>query len=707
MRITVRSRPRAMDLTDPSLYINRELSWVRFDERVLEEALDQRHPLLERLKFLSIFSSNLDEFFMIRVSGLYWQLQNGSVEAPPDGRTPEEQIRAIQQALTPLLAQQMTCWKDDLLPKLRDAGIRVLPFSEIPDEAVRRLRDYFKAAILPALTPLAFDAAHPFPHISNLCMNLAIVLHDGEHHERFARLKVPRLFPRLLHVPEEASPDTGSGVSPGSFVWIEEVIAANLDLLFPGCHVATAYPFRVTRDADPDIEADEAADLLEAIQESLRQRHFGSAVRLEVSALMPEQIRQILAQNLHLGPDQIDAVAGPLGMADLIELTKLDRPDLKDLPLPHKVSPLLARGDLFTVLQERDLLLYHPYDSFTPVVDFLRAAAADPQVLAIKQTLYRVGPDSPVVEALMQARENGKEVTALVELRARFDEENNIQWSKELERAGVHVAYGLVGLKTHAKMCLIVRREDHRLARYVHLGTGNYNPATARVYTDLALLTSNPAIASDVAMLFNALTGYAGEHPYRCLMVAPSGVRTGMLDRIERVTAQHQQTGQGYIALKLNALTDPACIQALYRASQSGVAVDLQIRGVCGLRPGVPGVSDRITVTSLVGRFLEHSRIFYFRSGQEEELWLGSADLMPRNLDGRIEVVFPVDAVHLRQAIRDNILFPHLHDTAHLRRMNEQGLYERVGPQPNEAPLDSQQRMLDQAGTWNQPPLER
>ena len=697
-----------MDLTDPSLYINRELSWVRFDERVLEEALDQRHPLLERLKFLSIFSSNLDEFFMIRMSGLYWQQQTGSVEAPPDGRTPEEQILAVHQALAPLLARQMACWKYDLLPKFRETGIQVQPLSEIPSEAIARLRDYFKSAILPALTPLAFDAAHPFPHISNLCMNLAIVLHDGEHHERFARLKVPRLFPRLLPVPREVQPASGSDGSPGSFVWIEDVIAANLDLLFPGCRVATAYPFRVTRDADPDIEADEAADLLQAIQESLRQRHFGSAVRLEVSAAMPEQIREILAKNLRLGPDQIDPVDGPLGMADLIELTKLDRPDLKDAPLLQKVSPLLARQDLFTLMQERDLLLYHPYDSFQPVVDLLRNAAADPQVLAIKITLYRVGLASPVVEALMQARENGKEVTALVELRARFDEENNIQWSKELERAGVHVAYGLVGLKTHAKMCLIVRREDHGLARYVHLSTGNYNPATARVYTDLALLTSNPAIASDVAMLFNALTGYAGEHPYRCLMVAPSGVRSGMLERIERVTAQHRQTGQGYIALKLNALTDPACIQALYRASQAGVTVDLQIRGVCGLRPGVPGVSDRITVTSLVGRFLEHSRIFYFRfDREEEELWMGSADLMPRNLDGRVEAVFPIEAAHLRQAIRDDILFPHLRDTAHMRRMNEQGLYEHVAPQPDEAPLDSQQQMLDQAGTWNQTPLER
>ena len=398
MRFTVRSRPRAMDLTDPSLYINRELSWVRFNERVLEEALDDRHPLLERLKFLSIFSSNLDEFFMIRVSGLYWQLQNGSVEAPPDGRTPDEQIRSIHQTLTPLLARQMACWKDDLLPKLQDAGIRVLPFMEIPGESVGRLRDYFKSAILPALTPLAFDAAHPFPHISNLCMNLAIVLHDGDRHERFARLKVPRLFPRLLRVPQEASPDTGSGGCPGSFVWIEDVIAANLDLLFPGCHVATAYPFRVTRDADPDIEADEAADLLQAIQESLRQRHFGSAVRLEVSALMPEQIRQTLRRTC-TSADQVDAVAGPLGLSDLIELTKLDRPDLKDPPLPQKVSPSSPVRDLFTVSQERDLLLYHPYDSFQPVVEFLRAAASDPEVVAIKQTLYRVGPDSPVVRS--------------------------------------------------------------------------------------------------------------------------------------------------------------------------------------------------------------------------------------------------------------------------------------------------------------------
>jgi polyphosphate kinase len=471
--------------------------------------------------------------------------------------------------------------------------------------------------------------------------------------------------------------------------------------LFPGCEVAAAYPFRVTRDADPDIKEDEAADLLLAVQESLRQRHFGSAVRLEVNEQMPERIRQILLQNLQLVPEQLYAVQGPLGLADLLELTRLDRSDLKDSPVPPKISPVLIHHELFTAIRQRDILLYHPYDSFTPVVDFLRTAAQDPHVLAIKQTLYRVGPNSPVVQALMDARANGKEVAALVELKARFDEENNIIWSKELERAGVHVMYGLVGLKTHAKMCLVVRREGDRLIRYVHLSTGNYNPATARVYTDLALLTSNQAIASDVAVLFNALTGYTRDTTYHRLLVAPEGVRTGILQRIERVIAGHRRTGQGYLAFKLNALTDPVCIQALYRASQSGVRIDLQVRSICSLRPGVSGVSDHITVTSLVGRFLEHSRIFYFRYGEEEELLLGSADLMPRNLDGRIEILFPVEDPRLQRVIRDEILFTHLRDTKQSRRMDDKGSYSRIVPKSTDLPFDSQAWMLEHAGTWN------
>jgi polyphosphate kinase len=688
-----------MDLADPSLYINRELSWLRFNERVLEEALDTRHPLLERVKFLSIFSRNLDEFFMIRISGLHWQLQTGSVEAPPDGLTPKQQLELIQRELALLLTRHQHCWEDELLPKLREAGIQLMSYPDLPAATVERLRDYFTTAVLPVLTPLAFDAAHPFPHISNLSMNLAIVIRHSDGEERFARLKVPPFFPRLLR--QDISLEGDPKPAPVRLVWIEDVIAANLDLLFPGCAVMATYPFRVTRDADPEIEEDEAADLLQAIQESLRQRHFGTVTRLEVNGKMPDRLRDMLAHNLQLEPDQIYAVPGPLDMAELIDLTQLDRPELKDPPVPHKVPPILTKPDMFATIRDRDVLLYHPYDSFMPVVEWLRLASADPDVVAIKQTLYRVGPQSPIVQALMQARENGKEVTALVELKARFDEEHNIQWARELERVGVHVVYGVVGYKTHAKMCLIVRREGPRLARYAHLSTGNYNPTTARIYTDLGLFTSNPAITSDVSMLFNALTGYAGSIHYRRLLVAPDGVREGIIQRINHVAARHRDGHQGYIALKLNALTDPACIQALYRASQAGVPIDLQIRGICSLRPGVDGVSERITVTSLVGRFLEHSRIVYFRTGHEEELWLGSADLMPRNLDGRIEVVFPVEAPHLRRAIRDDILFSHLRDTRQLRRMNEAGRYERVIPPSGEAPFDSQQHMLNLAGTWN------
>jgi polyphosphate kinase len=690
-----------MGLTAPQLYINRELSWVHFNERVLDEALDPRYPLLERVKFLSIFGSNLDEFFMIRMSGLYRQLQYGAVEAPPDGMTPLEQLTATQQALDPLLALHMACWKHDVLPKLLDAGIHVSAYAAIPSWSKEYLRQFFMESIFPTLTPLAFDATHPFPHISNLCMNLAIVVKDPEHGERFARLKVPRLFPRLLPIPWKSvaprEPDTGGS----RFIWVEDAIAAHLDLLFPGCEIVAAYPFRVTRDSDPAIEEDEAADLLSAIQESLRQRHFGSAVRLEVSEQMPERIRQTLLKNLRLAPEQLYAVQGPLGLTDLQELTRLDRPDLKDAPVPHKVSPVLAERELFTAIQQRDILFYHPYDSFTPVVDFLRLASQDPDVLAIKQTLYRVGPNSPIIQALMDARTNGKEVAVLVELKARFDEESNISWAKELEEAGVHVVYGMAGLKTHAKICLVVRREKDRLMSYVHLSTGNYNPATARVYTDLALLTSNPAIAFDVAKLFNSLTGYTRHTNYHSLLVAPEEMRRGILHRIERVIAGHRSSGQGYIAFKLNALTDPACIQALYRASQAGVKIDLQVRSICSLRPGVSGVSDRITVTSLIGRFLEHSRIFYFRYGYEEELLLGSADLMPRNLDGRIEILFPIEDPQLRRVVRDEILFNHLRDTKQLRQMDDKGSYGRVLLKSTDSPFDSQAWMLAHAGSWN------
>jgi len=696
-----------VDLDDPSLYINRELSWLQFNHRVLEEALDQRHPLLERVKFLAIFANNLDEFFMIRVSGLRRQLEGGALGAPPDGMTPVEQLTAIRRELLPELARQYDCWRFDLLPKLREAGIRVLDFDELKRKQRRLLREYFEREISPVLTPLAFDPGHPFPHISNLSLNLAVVIDDPLHGERFARLKVPATFPRLLRVPSEETAESSQSLGlaqalSNNFVWMEQVVAANLDVLFPGVGIVAAYPFRITRDADPEIEEDEAADLLLAIQESVRMRHFGSAVRLEVGSAMPERVRDILIANLGVVPYQVYTVDGPIGLVGLMGLTQVDRPDLKDRPFQPAVPPSLnTEENIFSVIGRQNILLYHPYDSFTPVVDFVRAAARDPDVLAIKQTLYRVGPNSPIVAVLMDARENGKQVAVLVELKARFDEENNIGWARALEQAGVHVVYGLVGLKTHAKICLVVRRERDGITRYVHMSTGNYNGVTARIYTDLGYFTSDPAIGADVSDLFNALTGYSLRGDYRKLLVAPGKMRQQIIDRIDREIERHRQHGDGYLAFKMNALVDKACIQALYRASQAGVKVDLQVRGICCLRPGVSGVSDHVTVTSIVGRFLEHTRIYYFRNGGEEEILVGSADLMPRNLYRRVENLFPVEDQHLQDAIRDVVLVGHLKDNVQARRLLADGSYQRIQPRPDEPELDSQLWMIEHRGTWH------
>ena len=696
-------------LDDPDLYINRELSFLRFNHRVLEEALDERHPLLERVKFLSIFASNLDEFFMIRVSGLRRQLAAGVLEPPPDGMTPADQLAAIRQELLPELARQSDCWHSDLLPRLEEAGIRVLNYADLKRKQCRLLRQYFEREIFPTITPLAFDPGHPFPHISNLSINLAVVVSDPTYDERFARLKVPRVFPRLLQVPGEEAAETWQDLGlaeahSNQFVWMEEVVAANMDLLFPGIEVVAAYPFRVTRDADPEIEEDEAADLLIAIQESVRMRHFGSAVRLEVDHTMPDRVRDILVANLGLAPYQVYTVDEPIGMADLMELAKIDQPDLRDRPFQMAVPPILATEEnIFSVIRRRNVLLYHPYDSFIPVVDFVRAAARDPDVLAIKQTLYRVGPNSPIVAALMKARENGKQVSVLVELKARFDEENNIVWARALERAGVHVVYGLVGLKTHAKLCLAVRRERDGITRYLHLSTGNYNGVTAQIYADIGYFTSDPDLGADASDLFNALTGYSRKVKYRKLLVAPGKMRRQVLDRVEREIERHRQHGDGYLAFKVNSLVDNACIRALYRASQAGVKVDLQVRGICCLRPGVPGVSENITVTSVVGRFLEHVRIFYFRNGgDEEEVLLGSADLMPRNLDRRVECLFPVDDPQLRESLFQHILSVHLKDNMRARTLLPDGSYTRVQPQEGEPELDSQAWMIEHQGLWNE-----
>ena len=697
----------SINLDDSDLYINRELSWLRFNWRVLEEALDESHPLLERVKFLAIFTGNLDEFFMIRVSGLRRQLAAVTLETPPDGMTPAEQLAEIRRRLLPELALQSECWRTDLLPKLRQAGIHVLRYDQLKGKQRKLLRRHFEREVYPTLTPLAIDPAHPFPHISNLSINLAVMVNDPAMGQRLARLKIPGVFPRLVRIPSEENAEDYENlglteVLSTNFVWLEEVVAANLDMLFPGLEIVAACPFRVTRDADLDIEEDEAADLLSSIEEQVGMRYFGSAVRLQVDNAMPDRIRDTLVSHLDLAPYQVFTVDGPIGVASLMELTQIDRPDLKDTPfLPAVPSPLSRDESIISVIKRHDILLYHPYDSFTPVVDFVRQAAEDPDVLAIKQTFYRAGTNSPIVDALMQARENGKQVAALVELKARFDEENNIGWARALEGAGVHVVYGLAGLKTHSKICLVVRRERDGIARYVHMSTGNYNAITARTYADIGFFTSDPDMGADVSDLFNALTGYSRKVKYRKLLVAPDLMRQEILARIDREIERQLQHGDGYLAFKMNALVDKPCIGALCRASQAGVEIDLQVRGICCLRPGVPDLSENITITSIVGRFLEHTRIFYFRNGGRDEILLGSADLMPRNLDRRVEILFPIEDPHLRQALRRDILGVHLKDTVKARRLLPNGCYEHARPQDDQTPLNSQEWLIAHRGTWN------
>ncbi len=683
--------------TDPAnLFINRELSWLRFNLRVLEEAFDRRRPLLERVKFLAIFANNLDEFFMIRIAGLYRQLQAGAGNLSQDGLSPWEQLNNLNEELLPVLERSAALWSKALQPALWFKGIRLYHFERLNTAQRRHVRDYFAKAIFPALTPLAFDPGHPFPHISNLSLNLALVVSDPESGaERFARLKVPDTFPRLLPLP---APETAGC----ELVWLEEVIAANADLLFPGMRLDAVYPFRITRDADLTIEEDEASDLLATVQESVGLRQFGSAIRLEIHHGMPQRIRRLLLENLGLRPEQLYTFRCPLGLSSLMELTKLDRAELKDPPLVQRTPKFLQRpASIFPLIQERDLLLYHPYDSFQPVVELVREAASDPQVLAIKQTLYRVGPNSPIIDALLQARENGKQVAVLVELKARFDEENNINWAQALEQAGVHVVYGLVGLKTHAKMCLVVRREADGIRRYVHLGTGNYNTVTSKVYSDLSFFTCNPLFGADASNLFNALTGYARQPAYHKLILAPLALRDQLIRRIEREIAWHRQEGGGYLAFKMNGLVDPECIKALYRASQAGVRVELQVRSICCLRPGIAGISENIRVSSIVGRFLEHARIYCFGNGGAPEILLGSADLMPRNLDRRVELLFPVEDPVLKAAVQ-TILRIHLQDNQQARRLLANGCYERINPSGNDPVINSQQWLVER--DWFQVP---
>ncbi|MFN8499729.1 MAG: polyphosphate kinase 1 [Anaerolineae bacterium] len=681
---------------DPKLFFNRELSLIDFSRRVLEEAQDEHNPLLERVKFLSIVASNLAEFFMVRVSGLKQQVEAGVIELSEDGLTPGEQLTLVRQAALKLMEDSRVCMRE-LLPRLDSAGIHILDYDELDEYQRSGVDEFYDQVIFPVLTPLALDPGRPFPHISNMSLNLAVMIRDQSGLERFARVKVPDTLPRLLPVRPPKSSPSGDGVVSTRFyyVWLEQVIAADLASLFPGMEVIEAHPFRVTRDAEMEIQELEAEDLLETIERGIRQRRFGSVVRVTVTKELPEHIREILSENMDVDPADIYTLEPPLGMSDMRTLFGIDRYDLKDPPFLPGIPPdLQDEPDIFAAIRRRDILLHHPYDSFSPVIDFLRAAARDPNVLAIKQTLYRVGRNAPVVQALLEAISNGKQVAVLVELKARFDEESNIEWARALEREGVHVVYGLLGLKTHSKIALVVRKEADRLRRYIHLSTGNYNAVTAQLYTDLGLLTCDDEMGADASDIFNYLTGYSAKRDYRKFLVAPVNMRSRLKALIER-EIEHQRTGgEGHIIFKINSLVDKQMIPLLYKASQAGVKIDLLVRGMCTLRPGVPGVSDNIRVISIVGRFLEHSRLYYFRNGGQDEVYLGSADLRTRNLDRRVEILFPVEDERLIRQVRDEILATYLADTAKARILLPDGRYERVTPLPGAPPFNAQEWLL-------------
>ena len=687
-----------IDLADRSYYINRELSMLAFQRRVLEEVRDERNPLIERVKFLSILGSNLGEFFMVRVAGLRQQVEAGVADLSADGMTPAEQLVACRELAHQLMREARDAWVSEILPQLAAAGVHIHDFDELDDAQRTAAVAYFNRSVFPVLTPLAFDPGRPFPHISNLSLNLAVLLRDDHDQQLFARVKVPSSLPRLAAVPAPKGLPAAAKARRYDFVWLEQLIAANLDELFPGMTSAGVYAFRVTRDAEMSIQELEADDLLETIEEGVLRRRFGSVVRLTIEDTTPVDVRQILLDNLDLEPEGMIAVAPPLGMSG-INLLALDRPDLKDPPFVPAVPEGLGDPELsiFASIRKHDILIHRPYESFEPVVDWLESAAHDPDVLAIKMTLYRVGRNAPAVAALLEAARNGKEVAVLVELKARFDEESNIEWARALEDEGVHVVYGLVGIKTHSKIGMVVRREGGGIRRYVHLGTGNYNVVTARLYTDLDMFTSDEVIGQDATELFNFLTGFSRSRDYKKLLVGPINLRERFEALLER-EIEHQREGRGgHLIFKMNSLIDRKMIAILYRASQAGVKVDLLVRGMCSLRPGIPGVSDNIKVTSIVGRFLEHSRIYWFRNGGDEQVLVGSADLMPRNLNRRVEILFPVEDPALIRRLRDEILAVYMRDNVKARFMQSDGSYVHAAPAEGEEPLDGQAWFIEHA----------
>jgi polyphosphate kinase len=689
--ISIKKRLTAAETAKPKLalapaperrLLNRELSLIEFFRQVLEEAQDERNPLLERLRFLTIFSTIVDEFFMVRVSGLKEEIEHGWEGPSLDGLTAAEQLAEIRNRLEPMAAEQMRCLKEEILPQLEQQGIVITPYDRLSKQERDQADDYFAREVFPVLTPLAVDPAHPFPYISGLSLNLGIMVRPSEPEAglRFVRLKVPPLLPGLVQVNDGPR-----------YTFLSEVIAGNLGSLFRGMTVEQVHMFRVTRDADIDIREDEADDLLRALQLELRKRRFGSPVRLEVSADTSDELLGYLMESIGVEPDDVYVVNGPLNILDFSQLCDLDRADLKYKPLRTTVPKLLRqRRSIFDVVKHRDVLLHHPYTDYSTVTNFIRAAANDPDVLAIKICLYRTGQQSEIAEILRQAGEQGKQVTALIELKARFDEENNIEWAQRLERAGVHVVYGLIGLKTHCKLTLVVRREGSVLRRYVHIATGNYNPTSSSTYTDLGIFTSDEDIGEDATEFFNYLTAYSTQKHYRKLLVSPVNLREKLTKLIERETAHAKAGRPARIIAKVNRLADEKLINSLYEASQAGVEIDLIIRGVCMLRPGVPELSESIRVRSVVGRFLEHSRVMYFANDGNEEIYISSADWMYRNFDRRVELVCPVIDPALCKFLKDELLQAYLRDNINARELSADGSYRRVAPAPGEAPFDSQ-----------------
>ncbi|HEY4184387.1 MAG TPA: polyphosphate kinase 1 [Polyangia bacterium] len=694
------------DLDQPALYVNRETSWLAFNARVLAEAANSRWPLLERLKFLAISSSNLDEFFMIRVSGLHEQLEAALVETSADGRSPREQLDIIGPLIRGHLEAASRLLSSELLPALAAEGVHIRNWRDLDEGTMHLARQYFRRSVFPVVTPLAVDPGHPFPFLSNLSLSLAVEARDPDTAERkFARVKVPEILPRFVPLgdldPARAAPAPAQPVVH-EFLPLEQLIAANLDALFPGMEILGCSPFRVTRDMDMEILEDEAHDLLSIVDREIRKRRFGACVRLEVDAGIPERVRRLLVEKLEIDDEDVYDAAGPLGLSALMPLTSLNRPDLRDPPfVPRALAELPDDADLFDVVRGRDVLLHHPYESFSPVLEFLRRAAEDPKVLAIKMTLYRTGSNSEAVRTLIRAAENGKQVAVSIEIKARFDEEKNIAWAKALERAGAHVFFGHAISKTHAKVALVVRQEEDGLRRYVHLATGNYNAGTARLYTDVGLLTADPEIGEDVSEFFNGLSGFSKKARHRKLAVAPTALSQALLAKIERQTERARAGQPARIFAKMNALVEAPIIRALYRAAIAGVSVDLCVRGVCCLRPGIPGVSENIRVFSIVGRFLEHERVFLFGAPGDEEWFLSSADWMPRNLHRRVELLFPIEAPELRERIRHEVLEPALARDNGAYDMDVNGDYHprlpAVGAPRREAQAEVMDRVMRRA----------